>query len=168
MLKITEHHIFFYKEWPSNFHKTHFIWPVNEIDSYEFTSTEQAFMFAKAKRFGDDEIAKLILSAESPNEAKSLGRMVRNYIDSEWDKIRYDVMLSVNIAKYTQDKDLNQKILDDKFSNKEFVEASPVDLIWGVGLSQDDPLIVDPANWKGKNLLGKILTTVRKVLKNEI
>ena len=54
-------------------------------------------------------------------EAKNPGRIVRNYIDSERDKIKYDAMWSVSVAKYTQDKELNQKILDDRFFNKEFV-----------------------------------------------
>jgi predicted NAD-dependent protein-ADP-ribosyltransferase YbiA (DUF1768 family) len=37
----------------------------------------------------------------------------------------------------------------------------------GVGLSIDDPLIKDPKNWKGQNLLGKVLTQVRNDLEME-
>ena len=45
------------------------------------------------------------------------------------------------------------------------VEASPTDLIWGVGLSEFDPDIYDESKWRGKNLLGEILIVVRERLK---
>jgi len=37
-------------------------------------------------------------------------------------------------------------------------------LVWGVGLSEDDNKILDPKNWVGENLLGKILVDVRESL----
>jgi hypothetical protein len=46
----------------------------------------------------------------------------------------------------------------------EFVEASPVDKIWGVGLAEDDPLIYDKANWLGQNLLGKALNAAQDMI----
>ena len=60
--------------------------------------------------------------------------------------------------------DLREKLLDPKFDGKTFVEASPYDRIWGVGLAQDDPAIDDERNWKGRNLLGKAITEVRDIL----
>ncbi|MFT4251037.1 MAG: NADAR domain-containing protein [Caulobacter sp.] len=44
------------------------------------------------------------------------------------------------------------------------VEANPRDWIWGVGLSADDPAVHRPDDWKGENLLGRILTDVRRKL----
>ena len=41
------------------------------------------------------------------------------------------------------------------------VETNPDDSIWGIGLSDNDERIHDKSQWKGLNLLGKILTQVR-------
>ncbi len=43
------------------------------------------------------------------------------------------------------------------------VEASPVDQIWGVGLDAHSPDI-NPAQWRGLNLLGFALMEVRQQL----
>ena len=40
------------------------------------------------------------------------------------------------------------------------VEAADNDVIWGVGLRKDNPLIKTRSNWKGLNLLGYILTDI--------
>ena len=46
-------------------------------------------------------------------------------------------------------------------------EASPLDLIYGIGLAPDDPLAQDANNWKGENLLGRVLEQVREELREE-
>ena len=166
-LVVTDKHVFFYTEWPSNFTKTSFVWEAFG-ESHHFFCTEQAFMWAKAKHFGDDEIAEKILAEEdNPMVCKSLGRQIKNYNDQEWSKVRYDYMLKVNIEKYWQDEVLQKKIIDPKFDGLTFVEASPTDRIWGVCLRQSDPSIEDSKNWKGQNLLGKVVTEARaKILKS--
>jgi len=81
-------------------------------------------MFIKALTFGDNETAQQILATNKPNDARLLGRKVKNYNDKEWDKVRYDIFYSLNLAKYTQDKNLQERLLDKKFDHKFFVEAS--------------------------------------------
>ena len=70
-------------------------------------------------------------------------------------------MLDVNMAKYEQNPTLAGKLVGRRYAGRTFVESSPVDNIWGVGLSQDDPAIDDERNWTGRNLLGKVITEVR-------
>ncbi len=42
------------------------------------------------------------------------------------------------------------------------VEASPWDRIWGIGMKATNPKAIHREQWRGKNLLGEILTQVRK------
>jgi hypothetical protein len=44
------------------------------------------------------------------------------------------------------------------------VEASPTDAVWGIGLAENDPLALDPNQWRGLNLLGFALMKVREQL----
>ena len=138
-----------------------------EAQGHEFKTSEQYFMWQKAMYFGDVVIADAILNAEEPKEAKALGRRVRGYDDKEWDKVRFDAMYKAVLAKFSQNKKYKDILTDKMFDCKNFVEASPVDTIWGVGIRWDDPLVGDEKNWRGKNLLGKVLDKVRETLIEE-
>lgn len=162
MIRLTDKHAFFYTEWPSNFYQTKFTWHAFGEEN-EFYCTEQAFMWAKAKYFGDEEIAKRILVAETPMDCKQLGRIVKGYDDKNWNLVRYSFMHDVNFEKYTQDYKLQARLLDSDFDGKTFVEASPTDRIWGIGFAQVDAPD-DESKWQGQNLLGKVITQVRKEL----
>lgn len=161
MIKTTDKFVLFYTEWPSNFAKTSFVWEAFG-ESHHFFCTEQAFMWAKAKYFNDEDTACAILLEDSdPMTCKSLGRIVANYDDKQWSLVRYSFMHDVNYEKYKQDLMLREKLLDPQFDGKTFVEASPTDKIWGIGLAQSDQKAEDEHNWKGQNLLGKAITQVR-------
>lgn len=68
--------------------------------------------------------------------------------------------------QFSQNEELKQQLL--LTYPKTLVEASPYDRIWGIGLSEDDSRAWNELTWKGKNLLGKILTTVRERLRRDI
>ena len=169
MIRTDDNHVFFYKEWLSNFRKTDFTYDYDwEGNPHRFFCTEQAFMYSKARFFNDLEIAEQILVAETPMDAKVLGRAVRNYVDRDWYYVRYGYMKQVNYERFTQDLSLRGKFLNPEYDGKEFVEASPEDLIWGIGIALDDDAIFDENNWRGMNLLGKVLTELRKDIKMEL
>jgi len=166
-MRVTDKHIFFWGEWPSNWYPCVFN-AEYEGKKYTFYNSEQYFMFIKAKTFGDEEIAmKIAFEGKNPKTAKTLGRKVRNYDDNVWNEKRYQVMVDACYLKFSSNEDLKNNILSDEFNGKHYVESSPVDRIWGVGLSENDPLIDDEKNWLGTNLLGKALDEVRERLQNE-
>jgi len=74
-------------------------------------------------------------------------------------------MIAVNYAKFSSSHFMKDAILSTY--PKILVEASPYDKIWGVGLGENDDLILDEKNWDGMNLLGKALMNVRKELMEE-
>ena len=81
-------------------------------------------------------------------------------------KFVIEFFYDANLQKYTQDKKLREKLLDPQFDNKLFVEASPIDRIWGIGYDEFAALKLDAyKNW-GQNLLGKLLTQIRTELIN--
>ena len=158
-IKVTDTHVFFYHEWLSNFWNAPF-----EYKGHTFFCNEQAFMWEKAVLFGDKVMEEKILVAKTPAEAKKLGRKVTPFDKEKWDSVRYQVMLDINYAKYSQVEDCKNRLLDPMFDGHMFVEASPTDRIWGIGMSVSNPNIDNPANWRGRNLLGKVITEVRNRL----
>lgn len=120
-------------------------------------------MWEKAMYFGDEKSAVDIQVATNPAVAKKLGRKVRGYDDKLWSLRREYFMFQVNMMKYTQNPLLADELLATQ--NKVLVEASPYDTIWGIGLHYEDNLVLDEANWRGNNLLGKTLMKVRDRLR---
>lgn len=130
--------------------------------------SEQGFMLAKCvvfmEKFPRDnmKIFKKLVNAKGPAECKSLGREVRGFKENVWKKYRCKAMYFSVLRKYKQNPHLAEKLLATE--SLTLVEASPTDLVWGVGLRSTDPRIVDPGQWKGLNLLGDCLMTVREQL----
>lgn len=153
---VTDKYILFWKDELSNFDYA----PYTSEDGINFLTTEQEFMYRKAIFFNDLETAKKILKTTKPWDAKKLGRQVKGYNDS-WDTVREDVMFKACLAKFSK---YPEKLLKPKYEGKEFVEANPFDTVWAIGLYPDDPLVNDSRNWRGQNLLGKVLERVRNSL----
>jgi ribA/ribD-fused uncharacterized protein len=155
-MRVTEDYVFFYtaNDYLSNFYPAKF-----KIREIEFLCTEQHLMFSKAKLFKDEENATNILKATKPGTMKAYGRKVVNFSNELWKQHRENILYEGNLEKFLQNESLKKELLSTY--PKRLVEASPRDLIYGVGLNIDDPRINDPSNWKGLNLLGQILERVR-------
>ena len=120
-------------------------------------------MAEKARVFGDDEMLRKILASDSPRQQKALGRKIRNFDDDAWNGVCRGVVYTGNLARFQQDAVLARTLLVT--GEKIIVEASPYDTIWGIGLSQDDPRALNPAEWRGTNWLGIALMQVREALR---
>lgn len=160
-----------------------------EVKGITFSSAEQYMMYQKALLFRDKNIAKKILLLNEEykaietflkgdisreeilsskvfknewgaiqKEIKQLGREVKGYNESVWLRNRERIILEGNLAKFSQNQDLKDILLSKK--EKVFVDASPYDKIYGIGLKEDDPRAKDPTQWLGLNLLGKTLNKV--------
>ena len=146
--------VFFWGGIFSNFAKVQF-----EYEGHTFFTTEQAFMWEKARFFNDEETADLVLKEHNPKKAKELGRQVKNFDPVMWDDISFQIMYNVNKPKWELWKAALLKTGD-----KILVEASPFDKIWGIGLGSNDPRIMDKDQWQGQNRLGDVLMKLRNDL----
>lgn len=163
MERMTDKYVFFWNGELSNWYPCRY--KNIRYKGLTFFNSEQAFMWEKAVYFGDMETAAEIVKNPDPSRCKRLGRLVKGFNAIKWSEVSYDIMIAVNYAKFSQNGILKNLLLETE--NKILVEASPYDTIWGIGLHYDDDKCLDPANWKGQNLLGKALMIVRNRLKNE-
>lgn len=134
-----------------------------EEDGIAYKTAEHYMMANKARLFNDDEILENILKSETPNEAKSLGRKVKNFDPQIWDHHKYEIVKQANILKFSQSQEFKKFLLST--NDKIIVEASPYDKIWGIGMLESDENINNPHLWNGENLLGFALMEVRDLLK---
>ncbi len=121
-------------------------------------------MYQKAMLFGDTAVAQAILLTDNPKEQKDLGRMVSNYDDTMWAASRVDIMVEGLYEKFSQNENLKKALLDT--GDTEIVEASPYDIIWGIGWKEEDAQAHDKSKWRGQNLLGIVLMKVRDKIRN--
>jgi ribA/ribD-fused uncharacterized protein len=131
-------------------------------EMHTYCCMEQYMMAEKAKLFDDEEMLAQILASDNPKEIKELGRKVRGFDGDKWARKRYSIVLNGNFAKFLQNEELMQFLLQT--GDKILVEASPYDNIWGIGMSADDEKIDNPLEWRGQNLLGFALMEVRDEL----
>jgi ribA/ribD-fused uncharacterized protein len=138
-------------------------WPCSfVVDGVTFASAEHYMMWRKALLFDDTTVAARVLAAASPAEAKALGREVSGFSEPAWVAERLDIVVAGNLAKFGQNPSLRSYLLGT--GSRVLVEASPLDRVWGIGLTADDPRATDPSSWQGLNLLGEALMEVRSRL----
>ncbi|MET7423116.1 NADAR family protein [Dactylosporangium sp. NPDC005555] len=138
-------------------------WPAEfTVDGVRFASAEHYMMWSKATLFGDAATAAKVLTAGHPNDAKTLGRQVRDFDDTVWKRERFDVVVRGSVEKFGQHADLRAFLVGT--GDRILVEASPLDRVWGIGLGARDASADEPALWRGLNLLGFALMRARTIL----
>jgi len=142
---------FFWQGPLSQWHMRKFI-----IDGIEYNCNEQWMMAEKARLFNDRATEILILEEKSPKKQKALGRDVKPFNEDVWNQHDMEIVEKGNYAKFTQNMDLLKILLAGEGTT--FVEASPYDKIWGIGLAANDPRAKNRSQWKGQNKLGIVLT----------
>lgn len=161
-----------FSQWhPSEFTAPCYMWRTEFYDqllkigfpeNIVFTTAEQYMMYAKAMTFVDIDTARAIMAETNPRKIKALGRQVNRFNEDTWLFYRYRIVYLANKFKFSQNDDLKTALFATQGTT--LVEASPYDNIWGIGLTKDDPKAQQRATWAGKNLLGEVLTELRKDL----
>lgn len=130
-----------------------------EEDGIQFINAEQYMMYHKAMLFNDTTIAKAILKTKCPKTMKSLGRKVANFDERTWAINRERIVQQGTLLKFTQNEPLKQFLLKCPRDAK-FIEASPLDRIWGIGYGTKNALS-NKKNW-GLNLLGQAIKAAQQ------
>ncbi len=157
---MTEEFYFFWKHRLSQWHMVNFV-----VDGIIFNCCEQFMMCSKALLFNDLETSYKIMDSRNPYEHQQLGRRVKNFDLDKWNEHARDIVYTGNYARFTQNEDDKELLLST--GNKQIVESSPVDKIWGIGLAATDPRALNRATWRGTNWLGEVLTQVREDIKKQ-
>jgi len=135
------------------------------IDGVDYSCCEQYMMAKKAMLFNDEASLKLIMSTRSPMDQKMYGRKVKGFDKAIWENVCREYVYDGNYAKFTQNPKMEAELMAT--GNKEIVEASPEDKIWGIGLHVSDPRSRKKEEWLGTNWLGEAIMKVRETLKGE-
>lgn len=169
-MRVANDYVFFFthKDVFSNW----YIAPFTETEpgySETFCCVEQYMMWRKALLFKDHVIAAAILdhSMKRDDEKgqayyKRMGRAVSGFNNDVWEEHRERIVMRGLCLKYTQNPDLYADLYLYQF--KTFVEASPYDKVYGIGMGMYEAGVLNPANWKGQNLLGQYHNNLIKIL----
>lgn len=136
---------------------------MRDPDGITYNCCEQYMMYKKARLFGDVDMAERILAELDPSSQQQRGREIKGFDAAVWDNHKIGIVWYGNYLKFSQHQDLKERLLAT--GNKLLAEASPYDLIWGIGWRASDEEALDERNWKGQNLLGRTLMSVREALR---
>lgn len=128
----------------SNFSKHSFM-----LENQQWKTSE---IYFQAQKFKGTEHEDVIRNMHSSLSAAKYGRRRDLPIREDWDRIKDDVMRKVVYAKFSQNEDIKQILLNT--DDEEIVEVTSDDYYWGCG-----------TNGTGKNMLGVILMETRELLR---
>ena len=137
--------------------------PANiKLKDRTYNCSEQLFLSEKCYSYGHKEAGDNIRALTDPGLMVQAAKVCQGF-NAEWEENQFDVMLTAQLAKYTQNDDHKNFLMST--GDKVIVEGSPYDTTWGVGIVFSDPAIDDEKNWKGDNLLGQALMITRRLLR---
>lgn len=157
---ITDKYVFFWGGVCSQWCPSLFV-----IDGLQYNCAEQYMMAKKAMLFGDMEAYSKIMTTTDPSVQKAAGRKVKNFNKEVWEDKCRGYVYDANYAKFTQNPHMLEELIS--YGDREIVEASPEDKIWGIGLHESDERVHDKSKWQGTNWLGEAIMKVRETLKEE-
>ncbi len=125
----------------SNFFRAEFVW-----DGIVWPTSEHAYQAAKTL---DAKVRLEISRTPKPGDVKRLGKKV--ILRTDWPTVKVDVMREIIRAKFEQNPELKQRLID---TGEAILEEGNTwnDCFWGIS---------PPGSGQGRNELGKILMELR-------
>ena len=149
--------LFFSENSPlSNFYKREFT-----VSGEQYSCVEQFLWSKKATVYKDYHALYRIMTSDSPAQMKKTAKQIKSPSgdESEWLEMMPDVMTIAVHAKFAQNPDLKEVLLNT--GDDVIAEANPHDTKWGCGFGLLHPDAFKQSKWQGLNELGKILMQVR-------
>lgn len=159
---VTDEYVFFWDGIFSQWKIAHF----EDDDGIHYRTAEHYMMYHKALTLERPDVAAKILETYSPRDVKYMARAIQATpeVMAKYDAVKLDIVTQGNMYKFTQNKEYRDIML--KLYPRKFVEASPADRIWGIGMDISHPDLFNTELW-GQNLLGKALDAVAETLSNK-
>ena len=110
--------------------------------------------YFQAQKFAGELREEEIRRAKTPSEAARLGRDRKVRMRPDWESVKDQVMREVVLAKFTQHPELRALLLST--GDATLVEHTENDSYWG-----------DGGDGSGRNMLGRILMSVREELRRQ-
>ena len=134
-----------------------------QMSARTYRTAEHCYQSWKAAYFDDRVRWQMILVEPQPSKVKHIARTIKNFDRGVWQLVAPQIMENVVMMKFKQNLKARQKLLGT--GNAILVEATEFDCFWGSGLNILDDSHADVTQWRGTNVLGKILMTVREHLR---
>ncbi len=140
-----------------------------KVDNITYKSTEHCLFVKRAIYCNDLAAAEEIKAEPTAVKAMKRGQMVPFTGGAKpWHKFAKEVLEAANLAKFKQNDELRRHLFGT--FGKRLVEAS-TDGYWGCGHSLEalrtNPTIHHPEKWRGFNVMGDILTHLRRNLMSD-
>ena len=136
-----------------------------EYNDKQFKSAEHLYGYRKCVFADEAALSELVFSAPDAFAAKRLTQTLDPTKLKDWHKARLDIMKEVLIAKASSVPKFRQALID---TGDNIIAESTDDPYWGCGFANEAVASsIDPTFYKGSNMLGNLLMTVRDIVKND-
>lgn len=127
-------------------------WSAHKVKLWgnEFMTADHAYHYKKFEESAP-HIARKILKASSPMEAKNIASKYKTYSLDKWEAIKDEVLYEILKTKAQQHTEVYDALI--KSNGKNLIENSPYDSYWGTG-----------PDGNGQNKLGKLWMQIRTEL----
>ena len=140
----------FYERGQPYFEFTNFAEYPIQLDGKTWPTSEHYF---QAQKFVGTPFEEQVRNLPRARDAFELSRLpeVSQWLRSDWETVKLDVMYKALLAKFSQHKNLRDMLFNT--GNRQLIEHTSMDCFWG-----------DGGDGLGKNNLGKLLMNVRAEL----